>query len=64
MSILTLAGRVIVPYTGYTKHVDLLQEGLKIGAAKLWYDTPHQQFYLLVSLEIELADPTPESQPQ
>ena len=61
VSLLTLAGRVIVPYTGYTKHVALLQDGAAIGAAKLWYDTPHQQFYLLVSLEVELADPTPES---
>ena len=61
VSILTLEGRVIVPYTGYTKHVALMQGGAAIGAAKLWYDTPHQQFYLLVSLEVELADPTPES---
>jgi putative transposase len=50
VSILTLEGRVIVPYTGYTKHVALMQDGAEIGAAKLWYDTPHKQFYLLVSL--------------
>ncbi len=60
VSILTLAGRVIVPYTGYEKHVALLQQGAEIGAAKLWYDKPHKQFYLLVSLEREVADPTPE----
>ncbi len=33
----------------------------RIGAAKLWYDKPRKQFYLLVSLELEVADPTPEA---
>ncbi len=61
VSILTLDGRVIVSYTGYNKHVALIQHGAHIGAAKLWYDKPHKQFYLLVGLEIEAADPTPES---
>jgi IS605 OrfB family transposase len=61
ISILTLQGRVIVPYTGYDKHVALLHHGATIGAAKLSYDKPRKQFYLLVSLEIEVADPTPES---
>jgi hypothetical protein len=60
VSILTLQGRVIVPYSGYDKHVALLQQGARIGAAKLWYDKPRKQFYLLVSLELEGADPTPE----
>ena len=60
VSILTLDGRVIVPYTGYTKHVALIGHGAHIGAAKLWYDKPKKQFYLLVSLEIEVADPRPE----
>ena len=52
VSILTLDGRVIVPYTGYSKHIALIQAGAEIGAAKLWYDKPRKQFYLLVSLEI------------
>lgn len=60
ISALTLQGRVIVPYTGYDKHVALIQHGAEIGAAKLWYDKPKKQFYLLVSLEIETPDPTPE----
>lgn len=60
VSVLTLQGRVIVSYTGYNKHVALIQHGAEIGGAKLWYDKPHQAFYLLVSLEIEVADPTPE----
>ena len=61
VSILTLSGRVIVPYTGYSKHVALLQNRASIGAAKLWYDKPRKQFYVLVSLEVEVADPTPQT---
>ncbi len=61
LSVLTLDGRVIVPYTGYCEHVALIENGAEIGAAKLWYDKPKKQFYLLVSLELEGADPTPES---
>jgi putative transposase len=61
VSVLTLQGRVIMPYTGYEKHVALILQGAQIGAAKLWYDKPKKTFYLLVSLEIEVADPTPET---
>ncbi len=62
LSILTLQGRVMVPYTGSHVHVALIQKGGEIGAAKLWYDKPKKQFYLLVSLEIEGADPCQETQ--
>ena len=61
LSVLTLNGRVIVPYTGYSEHIALIENGAEIGAAKLWYDKPKKQFYLLVSLEILVADPTPET---
>src|SRR5205807_3528422 len=61
VSILALDGRVVVSYTGYNKHVALIQQGASIGAAKLWYDKPRKQFYLLVSLEVEIADPAPET---
>ncbi len=61
VSILTLQGRVIVPYMGYDPHVALLQKGAHIGAAKLWYDKPKKHFYLLVSLEVEVVEPTPET---
>src|SRR5215469_11847758 len=61
VSILTLSGRVVVPYTGYEKHIALMQRSARIGAAKLWYDKPRKQFYLLVSLEVEAAEPTPET---
>jgi IS605 OrfB family transposase len=59
VSLLTLDGRVMVSYMGYEKHVALIGHGAHIGAAKLWYDKPRKQFYLLVSLEREVADPTP-----
>src|SRR5579859_6290517 len=49
VSVLTLGGRVQVPYTGYDKHTTLIEQGAKIGAAKLWYDQPKKQFYLLVT---------------
>jgi putative transposase len=61
LSILSLDGRVVVPYTGFAAHVALLQEGSEIGAAKLWYDKPRKQFYLLVSLQVETPDPMPET---
>jgi putative transposase len=61
VSVLTLDGRVVVPYTGYDKHIELIQHGAEIGAAKLWYDKPKKQFYLLVSLEVETPDPDPET---
>jgi len=61
VSILTLDGRVTMPYTGYAEHVALIHQGARIGAAKLWYDKPKKQFYLLVSLEVDITDPTPES---
>src|SRR2546428_5968512 len=44
VSVLTLQGRVSVPYIGYEKHVALVQHGAAIGAAKLWYDQPKKQF--------------------
>jgi putative transposase len=58
VSILTLAGRVILAYTSYEKHVALIQRGAEIGTAKLWYDKAKKRFYLLVSLEIGVAFPT------
>ena len=49
VSMLTLEGRVILPYTGYARHVALMRQSAHIGAAKLWYDKPGKQFSLLVS---------------
>src|SRR5712691_11642973 len=64
VSVLTLLGRVIMPYTGYDKHVARIRQGAEIGAAKLWYDKPKKQFYLLVSLEVEVEGSTPETHKQ
>ena len=64
VSMLTVDGRVILPYTGYNRHVALIQHGARLGAAKLWYDKPHKQFYLLVSLGVAVADPSPETHQQ
>jgi putative transposase len=61
VSVLTLQGRIKLAYQGYDRHVALIQHGAHIGAAKLWYDKLHKQYYLLVSLELELPDPTPET---
>jgi predicted transposase len=61
VSVLTLDGRVVVSYTGYDTHVALIQQGAHIGTAKLWYDKPRKRFYLLVSLEVEYTDPTPQT---
>jgi len=59
VSILTLSGRVVVPYAGYEKHIAFMRKSARIGAAKLWYDKPRKQFYLLVSLEVEAEEPMP-----
>jgi putative transposase len=61
LSILTLDGRIVVSYTGYSDHVSLIQNGAEIGAAKLWYDKPKKRFYLLVTLSLEVAEPIPET---
>jgi len=34
-----------------------MRQGARIGAARLWYNQPHKQFYLLVSLEREVTAP-------
>ena len=59
VSIGTLNGRISLPYQGYDKHVALIRQGVTIGDAKLWYDKPKKTFYLLVSLSVNVADPTP-----
>src|SRR5258708_11764268 len=61
--VLTLQGRIIVSYQCYEPHVALIHHGATIGGAKLWYDKAHKQFYLLVSLELEIPEPTPEMLP-
>lgn len=59
VSLGTLNGRISVAYQGYNKHIALIREGARIGDAKLWYDQPKKQLYLLVSLSLEVSDPIP-----
>jgi putative transposase len=58
VSVGTLNGRISLPYQGYEKHSALIRQGATIGDAKLWYDRPKKRFYLLVSLSIDVAEPT------
>ena len=60
VSVGTLNGRISVSYQGYDKHTALIREGATIGDAKLWYDRPKKQHYLLVSLTINLPEPARE----
>jgi putative transposase len=53
VSILTLQGRIVVSYEGYNKHLDLIANGTKIGAAKIVYQRSSKVYYLMVSLEVE-----------
>lgn len=56
VSIITLDGRITLNYSGYTKHLELIKSGLKIGGAKIYYSKPTKTYYLLVSLELELPE--------
>jgi transposase len=58
VSIGTLGGRISIPYQGYDKHLTLIRAGATIGDAKLWYDRQKKTFYLLVSLSIDVSEPT------
>jgi len=58
ISIRTLNGRISIPYQGYHEHIALIRHGASIGDARLWYDKPKKCFYLLVSLEIDVPEPT------
>ncbi len=58
VSIGTLDGRVSIAYQGYDEHIALIRQGASIGDAKLWYDKLKKTFYLLVSLEINVPEPT------
>src|SRR5260370_25370333 len=63
VSVLSLQGRIIVSYQGYEGDVGRIDDGATSGGAKLWYDKDDKQFYLLVSLELKIAEPTPSMLP-
>ncbi len=54
VSVITLQGRITLNYSGYNKHLELIQNGSKIGGAKIYYSKPTKTYYLLVSLEFEV----------
>src|SRR5215472_11400760 len=58
VSLGTLNGRISIPYQSKVSHIARIQQGASIGDAKLWYDTPKKTFYLLVSLSVDVSDPT------
>lgn len=62
VSIRTLERRVIIPYQGYEKHIALIRKGATFKGARLWYDERSKQFYLLVALELDIAEPAPDVQ--
>jgi len=61
VSIGTLNGRIVVPYEGWNKHLNLIKVCPNIGAAKIVYQRSSKTYYLMVSLEIELPDIEPTS---
>jgi putative transposase len=58
VSLGTLNGRTTIAYQGYDEHIALIRHGASIGDARLWYDQARKTFYLLVSLEIDVSEPT------
>jgi putative transposase len=62
VSVMTLRGRIILPYQGYTRQIALIQNGATCGEACLWYDRRRKRYYLLVTLELEIPEPTSEIQ--
>ena len=60
VSLITLSGRIKVDYSGYNKHLELIKRSAKIGAAKIWYDKSKKNYYLLVSLNLEVSEIKPE----
>ncbi len=61
VSVITLKGRIVVPYVGYDKYLEIIRTGVAtVGAAKIWYNKSSKNYYLLVSLELEIPDINPE----
>lgn len=54
VSVMTLEGRMTIGYDGWNAHLEDLQHpDTDIGAAKLWYDRPKRQWYLLVAYTVQ-----------
>ena len=63
VSVLSLEGRLLIPYQGYSKHLELIKAGTPTGAAKLYYQKSRKQYYLLVSLTLDVPDHVPTDHP-
>ncbi|OOV11904.1 RNA-guided endonuclease TnpB family protein [Deinococcus sp. LM3] len=59
VSISTLAGRIVLEFDGYTKHLEYIAQGCETGAAKLSYQKSKKQYFLIVALNLDLPDPRP-----
>jgi putative transposase len=60
VSVMTLQGWMTLSYEGWNEHVLALQDpGTEVGSAKLWYDKPRKQWYLLAALTVDLPDRLP-----
>lgn len=59
VSIISLQGRITINYSGYSKHLELIKSGCKIGGAKIYYSKSSKTYYLLVSCELELPELEP-----
>ncbi|MGL4883872.1 MAG: RNA-guided endonuclease InsQ/TnpB family protein, partial [Waterburya sp.] len=60
VSLITLSGRIKVNYSGYSKHLELIKSGVEVGASRIWYDKSKKNYYLLVSLNLEVPELNPE----
>jgi putative transposase len=60
VSISTLAGRLVLEFDGYAKHLAYIAQGCETGAAKLYYQKSKKQYFLIVALNIDLPDPQPQ----
>jgi predicted transposase len=61
VSLITLSGRIVVDYSGYKKHLNLIRNKAKIGAAKIFYNRSNKTYFLLVSLEINVPEINPDA---
>ncbi len=61
VSLLTPGGPIIVKCCGWDRHTRRVNAVPKWGRRSCGYDQPRKQFYLLVSIKKEVADPAPQT---
>lgn len=56
VNVITLKGRIVVPYEGYDKHLEFIRSGTAtVGAARIWYSKSSKTYYLLVSIRVNAS---------